>query len=161
VIRFVLKSRAKRAFHGQLTAMKIKILAAVLPSQVERYRAILGTEDETTFVFTYKEAKSQVENGTFDLIFCAAHFDESRLIDFIKLVKSNEQNNHAPLIITRINPKKLPPGISMSINMATQELGAHTYIDFINLEQQLSPEEADGYVRGLVKDLLKTVEAQQ
>lgn len=134
--------------------MKFKILAAVLSSQVERYRSILGSENETTFVFTYKDAESAVESGTFDLVFCAAHFDESRVIDFITLVKGNEQNKHAPLIITRINPKKLPPGMSKSITMATHELGAHTYIDFINLEQQLPPEEVDEYVRSVIKDLL-------
>lgn len=141
--------------------MKIKILAAVLSSQVERYRSILGSENETTFVFTYKDAQSAVESGTFDLIFCAAHFDESRVIDFITLVKGNEQNKHAPLLITRINPKKLPPGMSKSITMATRELGAYTYIDFIDLEQHLSPNEVDAHVRALVVDVLKKVGAKK
>lgn len=141
--------------------MKIKILAAVLSSQVERYRSILGSEQETTFVLTYKEAESAVENGTFDLIFCAAHFDESRVIDFITLVKGNEQNKHAPLVITRINPKKLPPGMSKSITMATRELGAYTYIDFMELEQQLSPNEVDAHVRTLIDELLKKVGAKR
>jgi hypothetical protein len=86
---------------------------------------------------TMSEAERLLREGTFDLIVCTIVFDDSRMFDLLRLVKSNRTWKRIPFICTKVRPKLLHNPLALEgVEIATQALGAAAFLDIENYESE-------------------------
>src|SRR5262249_19590094 len=77
------------------------------------------------------EATSLLKDASFDLIVCTMLFDESRMLDLLRLVKREKQTQSIPFVCVRIVETKLDdPRLLKSLQASCSALGAAGFFDF-------------------------------
>lgn len=113
--------------------MKLRILVAINPEGHDRLAAILSGHD-LAFVETMTEAQSILAARPFDLILIGTRFDESRMFELVRHVKSVEKTADTPVVCFRgilgRHPKETV--VVEGLVLGCQALGAASFHDFVD-----------------------------
>lgn len=113
--------------------MKLRILVATNPEGQQRLAAILSGHD-AVFVHTMAEAQSVLASRPFDLILIGTRFDESRMFELVRHVKSDEKLAGTCVVCFRgilgRHPKETV--VVEGLVLGCQALGAASFHDFID-----------------------------
>jgi hypothetical protein len=79
---------------------------------------------------TLEKAEQMLRNGHFDLIVCTVFFDESRMFDLLRLVKSTAEWQSIPFVSARLRKYILEASIAReAIAFTCKSLGAAAFLD--------------------------------
>ena len=93
-------------------------------------------------VRTMKEAIAALSDWQPDLVVIGMRFDESRMFDLVRYVRSEPRHRTTPVVCLRVNRKGIA-GLKLDgVKLAAQELGADLFLDF-----QKFPDDAKGNAR--------------
>jgi hypothetical protein len=105
----------------------VLIAASVKPREImERLLA----SHELACAETMRQAEKFLRKQTFDLIVCTVAFDESRMFDFLRLVKSTAEWQRIPFVCARARLQILRSPIAMeAVKFTCRALGAVAFVD--------------------------------
>jgi hypothetical protein len=72
------------------------------------------------------------------LIVCTIAFDDSRLFDFLQLIKTSDRTRHIPFIGCRVLASVLPDNLVNGLSQSCKFLGASDFVDIANVEKQFA-----------------------
>ena len=133
--------------------MPTRILIADRPNGDRRLFEILSGH-EVIFVRTMTEAERVLERQEIDLIMVGVHFDDSRMFDLLRYVRSSARHAERPLACFRSHRFASAAAISMEgLEVAARALACRLFLDLTKY-----PDDAHGNreVRKLVDGLLTT-----
>ena len=134
--------------------MKLRILVAANPEGHPRVAAILSGH-ELTFVETMDEAHSVLAARAFDLVLIGTRFDESRMFELVRYVKSVEKLAGTPVVCYRgilaRHPKETV--VVEGLVLGCQALGAASFHDFIDYRDDAAGNKA---IREIFESYAKT-----
>jgi hypothetical protein len=130
-----------------------RLLLAVRPQDRPLAMAALGDEFEVVVAHTYAEAVAALRRGT-DLLVCGAHFDDGRLFDLLRLVKSDPALARIPFIPVLDELPANSPAMAQSIRNATAALGADGFIDLSRMSARMGQEQMLDKLRQMARSAL-------
>ena len=129
--------------------VKRRVLLAARPDARVPFRHAINGDAEVIEAETMAEAIAKL-NGKVpvDLVCCTLFFDESRMFDLLRWVKSKFP--HIPVICARALRKDIPRISLEAVRIATSTLGAATFIDIPSLEDADGSEKTNERLRRLL-----------
>lgn len=109
--------------------MMARLLVADIPSVREDLIRLLESSYDTVFVSRTSEAMNLLHRDRFDAIVCGVNFDDSRMVDLLRSVKSNGTCKTIPFFCCSPYPTELSTEFANSLAMVCKSLGAVCYID--------------------------------
>ena len=109
-----------------------RILIAGIEDSNRRLAGIFADFD-AKFVDTIVQAQSELATGRYDVILIAVRFDESRMFDFLRYLKSNPSLSLIPVICYRSARRALAATDMgrLSVELAARALGAYDFVDIL------------------------------
>jgi CheY-like chemotaxis protein len=109
-----------------------RILIAGIEDSNRRLAGIFADCD-AKFVSTIAEAQAELAAGRYDVILIAVRFDESRMFDFMRYLKSNPSLSSLPVICYRSARRALAATDMgrLSVELAARALGAYDFVDIL------------------------------
>ena len=98
-------------------------------------------------------------NGDLSVVICGVYFDESRMHDLLRCVRS--RFSKVPFVCVRVLDAELPRVARDAIEIAARTLGAAAFIDFPNLVAQRGEKEAEEELRRAVLAQAKGLRAEK
>lgn len=127
-----------------------KVLVADVHEADRRLSAILSGY-QCAFVYSLPEAKLALERQDFDLVLTGIHFDESRMFDFLRLVRAHGRYRHKPIVCIRGLTTPYNPMVLEGLEIAAMALGATAFVDLNRYPEG----EADARLRRTVDRLVE------
>jgi thiamine pyrophosphate-dependent acetolactate synthase large subunit-like protein len=87
-------------------------------------------------------------NGDLSVVICGVYFDESRMHDLLRCVRS--RFSKVPFVCVRVLDAELPRVARDAIEIAARTLGAAAFVDFPDLVAQRGEKEAEEELRRAV-----------
>jgi hypothetical protein len=109
-------------------AHTFRILAAVHPDTSERISRILEGHD-VRVVRTVEDAQAQLANDDIDIIFVGAHFDESRMFDFLTFLRRHVQHRKIPIAAAIVVPTGMAPETITGLAHTSKIYGASLFVN--------------------------------
>lgn len=131
--------------------MNKKILVADVPELDARLVGLLRGQ-RLFFVRTLDEAVRALEHDDFDLLIISVHFDDSRMFDLLRQVRTDGRNKGIPIICVR------EPGLGFTaistntLEVTCRALDANAFVDLAKLKDE---EERNAALRDAVAEFLK------
>ena len=120
----------------------------------------LGADLELIPVTTLADAVGMLErNRDLSVVICGVHFDESRMYDLLRWVRSRLPK--LPFVCVRILDAELPRISLEAIELAAHTLGAAAFIDFPDLVAQRGEKEAEQELRRAVLAQVKGLTTEE
>jgi CheY-like chemotaxis protein len=111
-----------------------KILVAASPEPCAIVQRIL-TGHELSCAESMAQAEQFLRERTFDLIICTIVFDESRMFEFLRLVKSKIEWQRIPFVCARVRGYILRSPTALETAAFTcRALGAEAFLDIADYE---------------------------
>lgn len=106
-------------------------------------KALEGLEGyiDVTVCTSMEEAQSTLSKGV-DLVICGLHFDEGRMLDFLRFAKANPDTRPIPFICIKSTEDMLSPVMLQSVEIASKALGATRFVDLYEWRTTLGDEQA-------------------
>jgi PleD family two-component response regulator len=133
-----------------LTHVNHKILVADVPELDARLVAQLP-EERLYFVRTLDEALRALQHDDFDLLIISVHFDDSRMFDLLRQVRTHGRNKAIPIICVREPGFGFTAISSRTLEVTCRALDANAFIDLTKIKDE---EERNAVLRRAVKELL-------
>src|SRR5262245_28014764 len=115
-----------------------KVLAGVITGTDVRLRQVLEGH-EVQIVRTMGEAIAALSGWNPDLVVIGMRFDESRMFDLLRHIRSQPRYRAMPVVCLRVTATTLA-GLKLDgVKLAARELGANLFLDF-----QEFPDDAAG-----------------
>ena len=106
-----------------------RVLAGVITGTDARLLHVLEGH-EVRFVRTMAEAVGALEDWQPDLVIIGMRFDESRMFDLLRHIRSDERYRLLPVVCLRVNARMLA-GLTVSgTKLACTALGGDLFLDF-------------------------------
>ncbi len=106
-----------------------KILIAASPKPREIVERILDGHDLSS-AETIREAEQLLRKRSFDLIVCTIMFDESRMFDFLRLVKLKKEWRQIPFVCARAKNQILRSPVALeAVDFTSRALGAAAFLN--------------------------------
>lgn len=96
----------------------------------------LDAEFDLVHASKTSEALRALHSGGIDAIVCTIAFDDSRMMDFLQLVKASPATRPIPFICMRVLPGALSDDLVERVSLTCRECGA----DFLDLARTPRPE---------------------
>lgn len=129
---------------------KPRILLAARKIARQPFFDAFGAEASFVEAETLDEAVSTLQNDPdIDAVCCTLYFDESRMFDLVRWVRSNRQELR--VVCARALPKDLHNISLQAVGIASTSLGA-TFVDFPELARKLGTRAAEQALRSAVLD---------
>src|SRR5437868_6976999 len=109
-------------------AMMKKILVAVGQESIQGVTNALKGHYDLVCCTSLEEARSALDKSI-DLVLCGLHFDEGRMLDFLRYAKADPSTRPIPFICIKIAEGMLSQAIIQSIEIASRALGADRFVD--------------------------------
>src|SRR4051812_1645782 len=129
-----------------------RILVADVPELDVRLTTVLQGYD-LAFVRTMREAERRLSGSDFDLVVIGLSFDDSRMFDLLRHVRSAERNGGVPIICLRGVSQRASAISSESLKIACNALDASGFFDFAAYPSGAA---ADAALRQTAEGLLKS-----
>lgn len=108
---------------------KPKLLVAIRPKGLPRLGKALEEEFSLVFCHTLADAQAMLD-GDIEAIVCGTNFDESRMFDLLRYVKSEDLTRDLPFVCVKVFGNVLHEGTYAGVEKAAKLLGASAYIDY-------------------------------
>jgi PleD family two-component response regulator len=105
------------------------VLVADLPELDGRLSAVL-LGHRLSFVRTMYEAERRLAAEDFALVIIGLHFDDSRMFDLLRHVRSPGRHRHVPVLCLRTQSHRQAAISSESLKIACEALEGDAFIDF-------------------------------
>lgn len=112
-----------------------KLLIAIGQDDVPLVTSIFEKDFELMLCHSFAHACAATDDS-FDLIACGLHFDDGRMFDYLRHVKSDPATAHIPFFCIAGSRTVLSPAILKSIAAATSSLGAQGFINLGRWQKQ-------------------------
>lgn len=126
-----------------------RVLVADLRSGVKTIRAVLGDSAKVSSAQRMDQAIAALEEGV-ELIVCGIHFDDSRMFDFLRIVKADPRDRSIPFVCFRDLESDLAPALLESLDISSRALGAECFLDLFELKARHGVEAADEEFRQIL-----------
>ena len=127
-----------------------KILVAASPKPREIMERILDGHD-LACADTMAQAERLLRKQSFELIVCTIVFDESRMFDFLRLVKAKAEWSRIPFVCARVRAHVIRDPIALeAVEFACRTMGAAAFLDIAKYESNSE--------RGMRTELEKFIE---
>jgi response regulator RpfG family c-di-GMP phosphodiesterase len=123
---------------------------AFVPGGMRLIEQMRGTAVQIVEAHTVDEARALLTTHRVVLIICNMRFDESRMLDLLRLVKADPATSAIPFLCVRLYKGVLTPLLVESVHMACTALGAQAFIDLCALQEQCGSVEAEERFRQIV-----------
>ena len=134
-------------------AAKPLVLLAARPVARAPFREALGTDAEIVEVETLEEAvKLLKKKDEPKLVCCTVYFDESRMFDLLRWIRA--ERAHIPVVCARAMPKDITKISMEAVRIASDVLGATTFVDVPALTEKYGADAAMSTLRKLLLSLL-------
>jgi DNA-binding response OmpR family regulator len=127
------------------------VLVADVPEAHARLAAALNGA-ELRFAQTLGEALRALREEDFELLLAGVHFDESRMFDLLRAVRSGRRNHQVPIVCIRTRRNAFATLTPNALEVTIKALNANAYVD-------LSGFADDERGNAAVRQLLETVTA--
>ena len=128
-----------------------RIMVAASPEPRAVIERMLGGH-ELSCADTLVQARQFLREGTFELIICTIAFDESKMFDLLRLVKSKPELQQTPFVAARVRPHIIrSPAVLRGVAFTCETLGAEAFLDIA--DYQVDPERE---MREAIERLLAT-----
>lgn len=128
------------------------ILVADQPQNAQHIKRILSETDDLVLVHHMTAAVRLIENVDFDAIIAGIHFDDSRMIDLLRVVRKAARHVGKPFVAIRLEPTSLTPEMETKAKQMAAVLGASGYITIDDLAGEEQP---DDCLRDKLRALIK------
>ena len=105
-----------------------KVLVADIAEADETIRGCLPGH-ELHFVRTLGHAIRELRRDGYELIVIGMHFDESRMFELLRYVRSMPQHNDTPVICVQCQDLMLSEAVLKNMDDAVKALGGNAFID--------------------------------
>jgi CheY-like chemotaxis protein len=105
-----------------------KVLVADIPEADEKIRACLPAHD-LNFVRTLGAAVRELRRDGYQLIVIDLHFDESRMFELLRYVRSLPHHKDVPVICVQCEDVMLSEAVLKNMDDAVMALGGTAFID--------------------------------
>ena len=122
------------------------ILVADVADADQRMRAIFAGA-ELRFARTHDHALRELAEGACDLLVIGVHFDDSRMFDLLRAVRTDQRFAGLPVVCVKSRRPGRISIASQDLEMAVRALGADAFLDLSDLEH-------DEALRGKLRALL-------
>jgi hypothetical protein len=111
------------------------LVAASIEPRVIVERMLAG--HELRCAETMAQAEERLGDETFDLIFCTLVFDDSKMFDLLRFVKSRPEWQRIPFIGARVRAHIFrSPSVLEGAAIACRELGAAAFLDIAQYTEE-------------------------
>lgn len=115
---------------------RANILIADVPKGAARIHRIMRKKHRLLFAHTLDNAREITSKVNVDLIICGAEFDESRMFDLLKLIKSDPAERPKPFVCFRHSTPERIKDRDRMLMLAATKLGASCYINAIGISDR-------------------------
>jgi hypothetical protein len=129
------------------------LLIAVSPQDIQLVHDVLGDEFNLLVCHSSQEAEILLAKDI-SLVTCGVHFDQGRMFDLLKLVRSKPKLHDVPFLLALGREVKYSQAILQGIETAAQSLGATAFINMLELVSSMGKEDAYEDIRRTVRRLL-------
>jgi PleD family two-component response regulator len=105
-----------------------KVLVADIPEADETIRGCLPGHD-LHFVRTLSEAIRELRRDGYQLIVIGMHFDESRMFELLRFVRSMPRHKDTPVVCVQCQDVMLSEAVLKNMDDAVKALGGNAFID--------------------------------
>jgi len=105
-----------------------KVLVADIPEADETIRGCLPGH-ELHFVRTFGEAMRELRRDGYQLIVIGMHFDESRMFDLLRYVRSGPAHKDVPVLCVQCQDVMLSEAVLKNMDDAVKALGGNAFVD--------------------------------
>lgn len=116
------------------------VVADTVPALQQLHRD-LGSAWPLAGAQTLAQAQQAVTAQT-PLILCGCHFDEGRMYDLLRWVRSQAALRHIPFLTTRVLEGELDGAMYESVKIATGALGGNGFVDLPRWERRYGAQAA-------------------
>ena len=110
------------------------ILVAAVPKPREILERILDAHD-LACADTLARAKRLLRTQRVELIVCTILFDESRMIDFLRLVKAKAEWRRIPFLCSRVKIQPIGDPVALeAVEITCRATGAEAFLDIATFE---------------------------
>ena len=107
-----------------------RILVADVPQMDGRYSAALAG-CELAFARTMLEAHQALERGRFDLVAIGVYFDDSRMFDLVRALRSDDDHGEVPIVCVRGRPG-FTAVTAQTLQLTLKALAADEFLDLLH-----------------------------
>ena len=119
-----------------------KILVADVPQMDGRYTAAAAAAGwEVAFVRTVAEACSALAGARYDAVAVGVHFDDSRMFDLVRAIRSDEARAKVPIVCVR-GSAGVTAVASRTLAMTLKALAADDFVDLVHYADDAAGEAA-------------------
>jgi DNA-binding response OmpR family regulator len=126
-----------------------KILVADVPQMDRRYAAAAAGW-EVAFVRTVAEARSALAAARYDAVAIGVHFDDSRMFDLVRAIRSDEARARLPILCVR-GSAGVTAVASRTLAMTLKALAADDFVDLVHYADEAA---GDAALRAALERLL-------
>lgn len=131
----------------------IKVLAAIRPDDADVMRRVFGDEFEVISCETLVEAQAAL-SADLAMIACGVHFDDGRMFDLLKSVKTDPRFANIPFWGILRDEGLLSRAITRGIRTAMKSMGANGLFNLSQIDAGTAEEAAYRELRGALKQSL-------
>lgn len=131
----------------------VKVLVAIRPDDADVMRRVLGDDFDVIACVSLAEAQAAL-TPDMAMIACGVHFDDGRMFDLLKFVKSNAALSEIPFWGVLRDDGMLSTAITRGIRTAMKTLGANGLFNLSQIEQHETEEATYRAVRAALMQSL-------
>ena len=121
-------------YNGRLVEHRPRVLVASQPEAWKRLRPVIEGLVDVVVAPTSTAAFQVLDQQRIDAIICTIAFDDSRMIDFLQVVKRTERSGAIPFICSRVLPGALGDEMVRTTAMISEQCGAATFVDIAKVD---------------------------
>lgn len=130
---------------------KRTLLLAIRPEDTHLATAIIDNPDHAVFCHTYEQAQASLNDGIYAVV-CGVHFDNGKVFDYLRYVRSHPAMHDVPIFILLGNSSRYSPSIVHGMRRAAEVLGVTAFTDLIRLTDKVGKEQAFEILREGVRN---------
>jgi hypothetical protein len=122
-------------------------------------QAVVGSFFDLKFCSSMEEAEASLQSPesarAVDLIACEVDFDDGRMHELLRFVRSNERTRPIPFICVKLREGRLTSRMLNSIRTSSELLGAQGFLHLADIISRHGEHAAFGMFRNTLRDLLE------
>ncbi|HJV50084.1 MAG TPA: hypothetical protein VJ652_01400 [Noviherbaspirillum sp.] len=120
---------------------KRRLLVAIRHEDVPLCNAIIDNAYHALFCHTYEQAVYCLDGSIYAVV-CGVHFDNGKVFDFLRHVRTHPVAHDTPVFILLGNSSRYSPAIVHGMRRAAEVLGVTAFTDLIHLTDKVGREQA-------------------
>lgn len=127
------------------------VLMAIRQEDVPLAKNIIGNTVRAVFCHSLEQAQASLDH-TIDSVVCGVHFDNGKVFDYLRHVRSRADTRHLSVFILLGAGSRYSPSIIHGMRRAAEVLGATAFTDLTHLTHKFGREQAFEILRQGLRD---------